>query len=84
MAYGGLDGLDLLEIGHFLAVKIADVEYIKHLVDLGGNLGYPNIQVAPEQGISDPVKKPGGVIGVDFYDGEKVRTTVFHDNLVWS
>lgn len=82
--YGGLDGFDLLEIYYFLAVKIADVEYIKYLVDLGGNLGHPNIQLAPEQGISDPVEKAGEVVSVDFYDGEKVRTTVVHDNFVWS
>ena len=84
LAYGGLDGVDLLEICHFLAIKITDVEYVKHLVYLGGNLGHPNIQVAPEQGISDSVKKPGEVIGVDFYDGEKVRAAVVHNNLVWS
>ena len=84
LLYGGLDGLDLLEICHSLTFKIADVKYIEDLVDLSGNLGHPNIQIASEQGISDPVEKPVEVVGVDFNDGEKVRTTVVHDNFVWS
>lgn len=66
------NGGDQLGVGDLLSVQITDVENVKHLVYLGGNLGDPDIQVTAEQGVSDPVKKPGEVVGIDFNNGEKI------------
>ena len=84
LAYGLFNGSDLFGIGHFLTVKITDVKDINDLIYLGGNLGDPDIQFAPEQGVGDLVEKPRKVVGVDLYDGEKIRTTVVNDNFVGS
>ena len=83
-AYRLFNGGHQLGVIDFLPVQITDVKDIKHLVHLGGNLGDPDIQVASEQGVSDPVKKPREVIGIDFNDGEKIRATVVHDNFIRS
>ena len=72
LPYSLLNGGDRLGIGDFLSVQITDVKDIEHLVYLGGDLGNPDIQVASEQGISDPVQKPWEVVGIDFNDGEKI------------
>ena len=66
------NGGDQLGIGDLLSAQITDVEDIKHLVHLGGNLGDPDIQVTPEQSVSDPVKKPREVVSIDFNDGKKI------------
>ena len=82
LAYSFSNGGDQLGIGDLLPVQITDVKDIKYLIHLGGNLGDPDIQVASEQTVSDPVKKPREVIGIDFNDSEKIRATVVHDNFI--
>ena len=78
------NGGDQLGIGDLLSAQITDVEDIKHLVHLGGNLSDPDIQIASEQGFSDSVKKPREVVSIDFNDGEKIRATIVHDNFIRS
>jgi len=63
-------------------VEIPHIEDIDDLIHLGGNLGHPDVQPELENGASDLVEEPEPIVGVDFYDGKKIRALVVYDNLI--